>query len=335
MKARNILFMLRKLSRDLRANRHLDINLDISPGQLRHYYLRFEEKRTRLNSLIHSLDPEGIPLNNSYIDVTPPRLHYYPITIGQYGLALFHSWLATGSPGKRDHFLRVATWFLRHAHEDLATGAFYWLTDIPRPEYGIHAPWKSAFAQARAISILVRAWQLTDDDCYLHTATAALLPFTADITRGGVAVDRDAGETFYEEYVAAVPTRVLDGHAFALFGLLDYLRAVPADLHPVGHALARSLFDEGIEGLARQLPRFDLGYWLRFNRCDLPGYPQDDPCTIGYLRIVRLQLLVLHAATRRDEFLQFARRCQRYDSLSSIPHVYRAKFRALKQLHRL
>ncbi|MDR2130293.1 MAG: D-glucuronyl C5-epimerase family protein [Odoribacteraceae bacterium] len=334
MKIRKIVFMSRKFLRDLNANRHVAITVENPPGELGYYYIRFEEKRARLNRLIHSFDKEGIPLNTTYIDVDPPRLHYYPISIGQYGLALFHSWLATGRAEKRDHFLRVADWFLRNRREEEGLGV-YWLTDVPKPEYGVHAPWKSAFVQSRGLSILTRAWQLTNDARYLRVATGALLPFTKDIAEGGVAVDRAAGETFYEEYVAVAPTRVLDGHAFSLFGLLDYLRAVPECVDPEGPRLARRLFDEGIEGLIRQWPRFDLGFWLRFNRCDLPGYPQDDPCTAGYLRLVHRQLLVLHRAAGREELLHFARACARYDSLPNMLRMYRLKFRALKRLDRL
>jgi hypothetical protein len=327
------LFMLRKLLRDITANRRLEVNMEHAPGTLGFYYIKFEEKISRLNRLIHSFDAEGVPLNTTYIDVERPRLHYYPISIGQYGLALFHSWLATGDEGKRDHFLRVAAWFTRNKREE-GPGTC-WLTDIPKPEYGVDAPWKSAFAQGRAISVLLRAWQLTGDDAYLRVATGALIPFARDISEGGVSVDRAAGETFYEEYVAAAPTRVLDGHCFSLFGLYDYLRAVPESCCPEGYRLARRLFDEGIEGLARQLPRFDLGFWTRFCRCDLPGYPQDDPCTVGYSRLVRWQLIILHGITGREELLRHARKCERYHRLPGIIKMYRLKFKALKRLHRL
>ncbi|MDR2414878.1 MAG: D-glucuronyl C5-epimerase family protein [Odoribacteraceae bacterium] len=334
MNIKKSMFMLRKLLRDFNANRRVIVNMNTPPGKLGYYYIKFEEKRSKLNRLIHSLDEEGIPLNTTYIDVTPPRLHYYPISIGQYGLALFHSWIETGNVDKREHFLRVADWFARNKREEKEQGV-YWLTDVPKPEFGVFTPWKSAFVQGRGISILTRAWQLTGNDNYLHLATSALLPFTKDISEGGVSVDRTAGETFYEEYVATAPTRVLDGHAFSLFGLLDYARAVPDTICPEGHRLARGLFDEGIEGLIRQLPRFDLGFWLRFNRCDIPGYPKNDPCTIGYLRLVRWQLIVLHHVTGREELLHFARKCEHYDTFPNILKMYYLKLRALKKLDRL
>lgn len=211
----------------------------------------------------------------------------------------------------------------------------YWLTDVPKPEYHVYQPWKSAFAQSRGISMLLRAWQLTEDDAYLKVATQALIPFTKDITVGGVSVDREKGETFYEEYVAECPTRVLDGHGFCLFGLYDYIRAVPENKDPNGYALALRLFNEGIEGLTRQLPLFDMGFWPRFNRCDLSGYPQDDPCTIGYLRLVRQQLLILYRITGKEELRLFSEKFHHYDRISNILKMYRHKFTALKKLNRL
>ena len=183
--------------------------------------------------------------------------------------------------------------------------------------------------------MLLRAWQLTEDDAYLKVATQALIPFTKDITVGGVSVDREKGETFYEEYVAECPTRVLDGHGFCLFGLYDYIRAVPENKDPNGFALALRLFNEGIEGLTRQLPLFDMGFWPRFNRCDLSGYPQDDPCTIGYLRLVRQQLLILYRITGKEELRLFSEKFHQYDRISNILKMYRHKFTALKKLNRL
>ena len=326
--------MLRKLLRDFNTNRKIEINMDNQSETLGYYYIKFDEDITKLNRLIHSFDKNGVPLNTTYIDVEDVKLHYYPISIGQYGLAIFHSWLKTHSAEKKAHFLRIADWFMDNRTEHTELGC-YWLTDVPKPEYGVYHPWQSAFAQSRGISISLRAWQLTADDTYLNVATQALIPFTKDISAGGVSVDREKEETFYEEYVADLPTRVLDGHSFCLLGLYDYIRAVPENKNYNGHTLALRLFNEGIEGLIRQLPRFDMGFWPRFNRCDLPGYPQDDPCTIGYLRLVRQQFLILYQITGKEELRFFSEKFQHYDCIPNILKMYRHKFSALKKLNRL
>ena len=47
-----------------------------------------------------------------FLDVEDSDFHYYPISIGQYALALFHSYLDTRNEEKKAHFLRIADWFV-------------------------------------------------------------------------------------------------------------------------------------------------------------------------------------------------------------------------------
>ncbi|MBK8042493.1 MAG: hypothetical protein IPK21_07400 [Haliscomenobacter sp.] len=94
--------MAGKLWNDLRAlNRRIPANLSVQEASLGYYYIRFREEPRKLNRLIAGFDEQGIPLNTTYIDVEEKRLHYYPISIGQYALAVFHSWLDTGSADKK------------------------------------------------------------------------------------------------------------------------------------------------------------------------------------------------------------------------------------------
>lgn len=337
MKIKNAVFFLKRLLTDFNENKHLPVNPENTQQQLDYYYFRFEENKinTRGGNKPFQFDTNGIPLVHSYIDVVDAKgYYYYPITIGQYALAVFHSWLSSKDPEKKAYFLRFADWFTSSKTDDPNLGT-YWLTETAKPEYDVKTPWKSAFSQSRGISILLRAWQITGDNVYLETATRALIPFSKDISEGGVSVDREKRETFYEEYTASQPTRVLDGHIFSLFGLYDYIRAVPEEINPEGHRLAVRLFNEGVEGLLLQLPRFDMGFWFRFNRCDLPGYPQNDPCTIGYLRLVRQQLLILFRITGKEELHTFSEKCRHYDKIGNILKMYRHKFRSLKKLNRL
>lgn len=328
MDKKKVIFMLRKLIRDLYPQTPA-IN-PCNQGPLKKYYLLFEDDPKRLNRLIRSFDEQGVPLNGTYIDVAESRLHYYPISIGQYALAVYHSWLNTGNNEKRAHFLLIADWFMQHAILDERLGA-YWLTDVPKPEYDVWEPWKSGFSQSRAISVLCRAYLETGNRAYLELAEKALLPFCFDISEGGVSVDRHKGQTFYEEYVAKWPTRVIDGHLFCLMGLYDMVRTAEGE----GKELAQRLFDEGVEGLLRQILSYDLGYWLRFNRCEKPGYPVDDPCTLGYLRLVVRQLQILSDISGRKEIIVYANRFARYDKTSNILRMYLEKYKSLKKLNRL
>lgn len=337
MKIKNAIFFGKRLLTDLNENKHLIVSSDNQNPQLSFYYLVFKEDsiNTRGGNHPFLFDEQGIPQVHSYIDVVDGKgYYYYPITIGQFALAVFHSWLLHHDPTKKEYFIRFADWFMNNRIDDSILGS-YWLTETAKPEYNIKTPWKSAFTQSRGISVLLRAWQLTGKEEYLQIATQALIPFTKDISSGGVSVDREKGETFYEEYVATQPTRVLDGHCFSLFGLYDYIRAVPNEINSNSHTLASELFHEGVEGLIKQLPLFDMGFWSRFNRCDLPDYPQNDPCTIGYLRLVTKQFQILHEISQREELRRFSEKFKQYDKISNILKMYKHKYQALKKLNRL
>ena len=224
MKAKNLKFMASRFFSDLTKHSTYTITDDNENSDLNDYYFQFEEDPEKLNKLIVKFDDRGIPLNTSYIDVETSRIHYYPISIGQFGLALFSSYIKNNDQSKKNQFINIADWFLENINQDEQIGT-YWLTDIPKPEYKVVEPWKSAFAQSRALSILLRAWQLTGDAKYFNHCTEALKPYTFDISNGGVSAHHKDGHPFYEEYVASEPTMVLDGHLFSLFGIFDYLRS--------------------------------------------------------------------------------------------------------------
>ncbi len=329
-----VFFMLKKLKRDLFNRPDLQLSENNKSRELKEYYLIFEDNPKKLNRLIAHFDENGVPLNTTYIDVEEKKLHYYPISIGQYALAIYHNWLHTGNLEKKAHFLRIAEWFYNNRAEEETLGA-YWLTDVPKPEHLITKAWKSAFAQSRALSVMLRAWQLTGDKKYFECCKKALIPFTKDINDGGVAIRRNRGETFYEEYVAKYPTRVIDGHIFSLFGLYDFVRAVPDKLDPDSHRLAKRLFDEGVEGIANQWQKLNLGFWIRYSLSEIPGYPKDDPCTVSYLRLIGMQLKVLIKLTQHPELIRFYERIKSVDKFLNILRMYRLKYQSLKKLNRL
>lgn len=142
------------------------------------------------------------------------------------------------------------------------------------------------------------------------------------------------GEYFYEEYVAAAPTRILDGIIFSLFGLNDMIRCEELmDKQTI--SLTKKAFQDGLVGLCSWLPRFDMGYWVYYNRCEIDGYPQNDPCTIGYVRLVVSQLDILYEMTKNDTLKKYRDLFNSYIKPSNIIRMYYQKYKALKSLNRL
>jgi len=333
MKVKKYLFMMDKFRRDLNTpKQRYPIAEDVHAKELREYYFVFDEQRVRSGAdqpLIDKFDKNGIPVNRTYVDVTDKEYVYFPISIGQLGLAVFHTWLGSGKEADRQRFLRFAEWFADEKnYRDSNENGILWMTDVALPQYRNPGPWQSAFAQSRALSILTRAYQLTGKEEYARKSARALPAFLCSVKEGGVTRFTDCGP-FYEEYTAEVPTRVLNGMIFALFGVYDRLRAFPED------STARRIFDEGIATLENILPRYDLGYWSRYNLCDAPWYPGTDPATIAYQRLHVAQLQVLYKISGKELFKRYADIFRAQDRPLNMIKMYAVKQKALKKIGRL
>jgi hypothetical protein len=78
-----------------------------------------------------------------------------------------------------------------------------------------------------------------------------------------------------------------------------------------------------------------MGYWIQFNMCGMEHYPEIDPCTIGYLRLVLLQLELLYRITGREELINYKYKFGNYDTIFNKLRMYPVKYRALKKLNRV
>ena len=297
---RRLPFFVRKFLRD-RSNplRYASNTDDVQGARLGRYYLVFDEQELK-GSIDLRFDAEGIPEIPAYVDVEPRRPHYYPITIGQYALAVFHTWLRSSRQDDQRRFLRLADWFVEHQAQDGC-----WYAQIEMPLYRLRAPWPSAMAQGRGLSVLTRAWQCTSDERYIDGARRALAAFSVPVARGGIMDAYDSRIT-YEEYPAQPAPHVLNGMIFALFGVWDLVRAQPDD------ARAAEIFERGMGSVEALLPLYDTGWWSLYDLYHLELATPRNPCTAHYHEIHIKQLAIMHAITGREPFDAFARRWAAY-----------------------
>ena len=323
--------MLNKIFTDIKTPKQTyELNLDNNSRILKHYYFLFEEIRLskgKDQKLISKFDKDGIPINKTYIDVKEKEFVYFPISIGQMGLSVFHTFLKTNNESDKNRFLKFVDWFYQNAEINKTLG-IRWMTDVSLPQYKNSDPWQSAFSQSRGISILLRGFQLTDNKKYIEMAEKSLIPFTKAVSEGGVTSFTKWGP-FYEEYTAQIPTLVLNGMIFSLWGIYDFMRVFPEN------KLAKKIFDDGISTLKNILPEFDLGFWSRYNLCEADWYPQIDPATIGYQRLHVTQLEMLFKLTSEVVFKEYADRFSEQDNLPNVLKMYRVKYAALKKIGRL
>lgn len=99
---------------------------------------------------------------------------------------------------------------------------FYLREDYPR--YKLTNPYYSGITQGKAISMLTRAYGITNYEQYLLQAEYALNTLIKEVKDGGVLRYLEHNQRWVEEYPSPnSPSMVLNGHLFTIIGLADYL----------------------------------------------------------------------------------------------------------------
>ncbi len=193
------------------------------------------------------LDAAGVPYDGS-------PTGYHPTLIAQYALAHWNQYLATSDQHSRSVFLIQAEWLVEHESRINKDSGGWPISSSPLADYSPRGPHLSALTQGSAISVLLRAYQLTGRDVFLEVACRAVCTFEQDILDGGVSAPVGTDGIFFEEVAAYPATHILSGFIFALFGLYDYVGLT-------GDAQIEKLISRGIATMHSLLHEFDLGYW--------------------------------------------------------------------------
>lgn len=115
--------------------------------------------------------------------------------------------------------------------------------------------------QGEGISVLVRAYTLTQNSAYVEAARRALGPMQKPIEDGGTCRVVPEG-LILEEVPAEDYKAILNGWVFALFGLYDFLLVEDS-------SEARQMLKKSLSALVAYLPSYNAGYWSYY---DLSGH---------------------------------------------------------------
>ncbi|KAL3994132.1 D-glucuronyl C5-epimerase C-terminus family protein [Acanthocheilonema viteae] len=153
-----------------------------------------------------------------------------------------------------EHFLIAADWLI--SNQDEYGG---WSVPVERSiadkRLILPAGWHSAMAQGHALSVLTRAYVVTNDTKYMQVAKRALHLFKVDAAKGGV-LNELFGHPWFEEYPTTPGTFVLNGFLYSLIGLYDFAQVSNSE---DGENDSNTLFSVGLESLRIFLPLFDSG----------------------------------------------------------------------------
>jgi heparosan-N-sulfate-glucuronate 5-epimerase len=219
----------------------------------------------------------------------------------QWGLGAFERYL----DGEGEVWLEAARGVaetLLEAQHDGGPQDGGWRHSVPmQHSYYLHPPWLSAMAQGEGASLLTRLHLETGEERYADAARRALKPMGVPVSEGGTVASLD-GSPFVEEYPTEIPSCVLNGAIFALWGFHDVGRGL-------GIGDAATSFETLATALAPNLSRFDTGFWSRY---DLYPHPIANVATPAYHALHIKQLQVLNQLAPRPEFESTARKFEGY-----------------------
>ncbi len=199
------------------------------------------------------------------------KVYFHPVLATRYALQNWEMWLNTSEHKYYSAFIKQADALAKTQVVEGDVGLWYYHFDwYPTAS---KAPWYSGMAQSQAMSVLLRAWQVTDKKEYLEVAKLSLNSFEKIVDEGGVVLKK-GDLSYYEEYptkiigskkVSKSRTRTapskhtLNGFIYTLFGLHDYY-LVTKDKG------AKDLFDKGIKTLIKDLESYDLGFYSSYDQ---------------------------------------------------------------------
>ena len=207
---------------------------------------------------------EGVP----YLDIQNVGVVFHPAWTGLYALQYANSesyYPKEVEPNEKlfFHLIKVLEDNLTYLEKDSAV----WLYNFDNTYNNVYikAPWYSSFAQAIGIEVFITAYEKTKDKKYLELAKKVANPLITPIQNNGLLFAKDGDIWFEEIPLKEKPTHILNAQLRSLIAL-DMLYKNSEE------KIYKEYFDKGLKTLQKWLPKYDAGYWLKY---DLnPSYTQ-------------------------------------------------------------
>ncbi len=270
---------------------------------------------------IYDYDENGIPYTLFY---RSKQWQYNPVVVCQYALYVYNKFLRTNNPELKEKFLTQANWLVDN-NEKGPNNSAVWYYQINDSYFNLKKPWISGMAQGEALSVLLRAYELTADKKYYSLAQKVWNIFSVHVEEGGVLSNFADGSPLIEEYPSSQVSCVLNGYLFSLFGIYDY------QLFSKSEEI-KLFFNKLIIGLKKNLKYYDTTYWSLYDI--FKPHRLSSKC---YHKIHIIQLTKLYNLTNETIFLETAEKWEKYrkNPISNIKWVIsKIKQRIWMRIHK-
>ena len=162
-------------------------------------------------------------------------------------------------------FIMAADWLVENQNAKSGGWSVPMKRQIVGNELELNSGWLNAMTQGQAMSLLIRAYKMTDNSKYAEAAINAVRPFQIPASQNGVVNKVFDKFTWFEEYPTTPGMFVLNGFIYSLLGLYDLSQCLPMNDHNYTKDLqelldqSKDLYLTGIDTLKHTLPLFDTG----------------------------------------------------------------------------
>lgn len=216
-------------------------------------------KQTQIQNAQTEFDQNGIPI----MHIEGIGAQRNPATIAAYALAYggrHEGYYKLDCSKNTKKFEASLQWLVNNMVKTKG-GLWVWQYDFDHTynDITVKRPWYSAFGQATGIEALLAGYKEFNDKSYLESAIKAAKVIITPIQEGGL-MFTNGNDVWFEELVDSngKPTYILNGHMRALIALHE-LATVTGDNCYKEH------FNKGVTTLIKWLPKYDTGYWLRYD----------------------------------------------------------------------
>lgn len=253
-------------------------------------------------------DSEGVPLLPLTTQhwATSDSIVYNPIVIVQWGLGNHTKWLSTGECSCLANFRSAIQWTVDHL--SYSTDGGYLEFDYFLAEQ----PVRSAMANGLVISLLLRAADSDSTVDYGVEIDTLVKGILCPLDQGGVFSIEDGLEVL-QEY-SNEPYSILNGHIFALLGLLEYHNSKYYKPRVLPEGRIASLLNSTYQLTLRS----DCGFWSYYSL--RKGFPAN--YASRFYHRLHINLLTILAMLSKDgKYADIIKRFERYDARLSFRFV--------------
>lgn len=264
--------------------------------KLDQYYMKFHAKAQYRGDF----DEKGIPMLNYQGDI---GINYNPIAVSQWSLGNYNLWKKNNTKENYINFIKGADW-LNENLEINDYNIYVWQHHFNWVyKENLINPWYSGLAQGQGLSVLCRAYSITNEKKYLNSIEKVYRSFLVDVENGGVTFKDNNGDIWIEEYIMKNnPTHILNGFIWGLWGIYDYwLMSKNKDVE--------KLFKKYIKTINNNISNYDIGYWSLY---EISKLPIDMRASIFYHKLHIVQLKILFKMTNNLIFESTAKKWSKY-----------------------